>query len=335
MTNLIINQQESNLPLVSVLVITYNHEGFIEQCLDGIFSQDYPNIELLIRDDGSHDKTRDKIEGYFFSHQGKISNIFKNFETENIGVVRSLNSLLDHVKGNYICLCSGDDFYSPGKIRKQVEFFQLLPTEYGVVYGDLHVIDLEGNVVHPSFYQWHLSGDHPPQGDIFRHFIWFNPIHPMSVLVRREVIDQVGRFDEKLCFEDWDIGMRWARNCKFHYHNDIVGSYRKYTGQMTDVFWADDEKHARILQTSFMLLSKHIDLPAYKDEILKSQSGVLMSQLSGKHFARKEGMQNALFLLRNKRSLRHSAIFILIFFNIGRFSISLLKKAKTFLKKGK
>jgi glycosyltransferase involved in cell wall biosynthesis len=324
---------QSGVPLVSVLIITFNHEKYIEKCLESIFSQDYSNLEILIRDDLSVDNTRSIIIKYLKQSEQRVTKVHVDFYEENIGVVRSLNRLLTQVKGSFFCLCSGDDFYHPGRIKRQVEVLSGLPDSFGVVYGDLTVVDFNGQVTFPSFYEWHLCGKYPPCGDIFHEFIWSNPIHPMSVMVRKSLMDVVGKFDENLIFEDWDMGMRWARISQFFYHGNFVGSYRKHNGQMTDLFWTNPEKYSGILRSSFSLLEKHLDLDSYRNEILRSLSGVLLEQITNKSVPWKEGVRNAFVILKRRINIRFLSITLLAFFNFWNISPVMLNKIKPAISK--
>lgn len=112
--------------LVSISCITYNHEPYIRECLDGFIMQktDFA-FEVLIHDDASTDKTADIIREY----EAKFPNLIKPiYQTENqfSKKVGSINAKFNYprAKGKYIALCEGDDYWTdPLKLQKQVDFF--------------------------------------------------------------------------------------------------------------------------------------------------------------------------------------------------------------------
>lgn len=116
-----------NQPLVSISCITYNHELFIRQCLDGFIVQECDfDFEILIHDDASTDGTQEIIKEY----QEKYPDIIKPiFQTENqySKGVRGINPRFNYPRaiGKYIALCEGDDYWTdPLKLQKQVDFLE-------------------------------------------------------------------------------------------------------------------------------------------------------------------------------------------------------------------
>jgi glycosyltransferase involved in cell wall biosynthesis len=110
-------------PLVSVCMITYNHELFISQAIEGVLMQQcsYP-IELVIGEDCSEDKTRLICRKYASNH----SNIRLLPTETNMGMLRNFVRTLQACSGKYIALCEGDDYWSdPMKLHKQVNFMEI------------------------------------------------------------------------------------------------------------------------------------------------------------------------------------------------------------------
>lgn len=98
-------------PLISVCIITYNHEEFIMDCLEGVFRQDYPNIEVIISNDCSVDKTHQLISD-FISNNMREGIVFRYFNQEkNMGISKNFLESLKKCKGEYIAICEGDDFW--------------------------------------------------------------------------------------------------------------------------------------------------------------------------------------------------------------------------------
>lgn len=112
-------------PLVSISCITYNHEPFIRQCLDGFLMQkcDF-EYEILIHDDASTDGTQDIIKEYQDKYPEIVKPIFQ-IENQLSKGVRAINATFNYprAQGKYIALCEGDDYWTdPLKLQKQVDF---------------------------------------------------------------------------------------------------------------------------------------------------------------------------------------------------------------------
>ena len=109
-----------SLPLVSVMVITYNQSKFISKCLDSILSQDYPNFEVIIADDGSTDGTSNILNKYLKKYSGIVK---VKYSKINKGITDNSNLALSFCKGEYIAFTGGDDIFMPRKISKQIDWF--------------------------------------------------------------------------------------------------------------------------------------------------------------------------------------------------------------------
>lgn len=115
-------------PLVSVLICTYNAENFIEPTLSSIVDQTYNNLEILILDNNSQDKTLSLIEN--FKRKDKRIEIFKS--KKNLGAYKGLNFLLERASGDYIAIQDHDDIWFPTKLNKQISFLEKNPSYIGI-----------------------------------------------------------------------------------------------------------------------------------------------------------------------------------------------------------
>jgi glycosyltransferase involved in cell wall biosynthesis len=110
-------------PLVSILLPCYNTEKYLRYSLDSILNQDYKNLEILCINDGSSDSTLD-ILNIYKSKDARI--VIINNET-NLGLIHSLNKALKLVKGEYFARMDADDYSTPDRISKQVNFIDSQP----------------------------------------------------------------------------------------------------------------------------------------------------------------------------------------------------------------
>lgn len=118
---------EDTVPLVSISCITYNHENYIRDAIEGFLMQKttFP-VEILIHDDASTDKTADIIREYENKYPDIIKPIyqFDNKYSKGISVSETYN--FPRARGKYIAMCEGDDYWTdPSKLQKQVDFLEV------------------------------------------------------------------------------------------------------------------------------------------------------------------------------------------------------------------
>ena len=120
---------DKSIPVVSICCVAYNHVHFIRQCLDGFVMQktNFP-FEVLIHDDASTDGTQDIIREYEAKYPDIIKPIYQKENQYSKGVRVSLVYNYSRVRGKYVALCEGDDYWTdPYKLQKQVDFLEAHP----------------------------------------------------------------------------------------------------------------------------------------------------------------------------------------------------------------
>ena len=120
--------------LISIVIPAYNHEKYIEECIESIISQTYKNIELIIINDGSTDLTAEKIQ----SKAKDCKRRFKKFifiDKENEGVSKTLNKGCLKSKGKFIVFCASDDSFTHDAIKTMHDFLKSNP-EYVLAVGN-------------------------------------------------------------------------------------------------------------------------------------------------------------------------------------------------------
>ena len=100
-------------PLVSIVIPVYNGSNYMREAIDSALSQTYPNIEIIVVNDGSTDNTREIA----LSYGDKI----RYFEKENGGVSTALNLAIDNMRGEYFSWLSHDDVYYPNKVKAEID----------------------------------------------------------------------------------------------------------------------------------------------------------------------------------------------------------------------
>src|SRR5690554_2204358 len=134
-------------PLVSVIVLTYNHSAFIERCLSSILDQETDfDFEIIVSDDASIDGTAaiTKRIGHV------VSWIHDDVNEKNLGPARNFQTALSKSKGEFIAFCEGDDFWcDPLKLDKQVKLLQR-DSSASLVYANYGKVDESGKVLENS-----------------------------------------------------------------------------------------------------------------------------------------------------------------------------------------
>lgn len=116
-------------PLVSICCITYNHESYIRETIEGFLMQKtkFP-IEVLIHDDESTDKAADIIREYENKYPDIIKPIYQFDNKYSKGISVSVTYNFPRARGKYIAMCEGDDYWTdPSKLQKQVDFMEVNP----------------------------------------------------------------------------------------------------------------------------------------------------------------------------------------------------------------
>nr|WP_274523321.1 glycosyltransferase family 2 protein [Pseudomonas abietaniphila] len=126
------------MPLVSIIAPCYNAEKYLDVALASIFAQDYPNVEVIIVDDGSTDNSVPLLRAL----QGKYD--FQLYSQVNQGVSAALNHGLQYARGEYVCTPDLDDIMLPSSVRLRAEYLKQHP-EVGCVGALIIYMDSEGN----------------------------------------------------------------------------------------------------------------------------------------------------------------------------------------------
>jgi glycosyltransferase involved in cell wall biosynthesis len=108
------SQIDSHLPLVSVIVPAYNAEEFIGETLNSALSQTYSNIEILVVDDGSQDRTSEVVKAFVQKDERVIL-----LQQANAGVAAARNLAIEKSRGEYIAPLDADDIWYPQKLEKR------------------------------------------------------------------------------------------------------------------------------------------------------------------------------------------------------------------------
>lgn len=230
-------------PLVSVIIPAYNAELFIEETLKSVLAQTYKNIEVIVVDDGSQDRTAEIVNKFI-----EIDQRVKLFTQVNSGVAVARNTGIAKAQGEFIAPIDADDIWYPDNIAKQVECMLASPANVGVVYSWSVYIDETGSLT-GGFCAGNITGN------VYTTLIWQNFIDNASAsLIRRNVLEKVGLYDWQLrqqkaqgC-EDWDLYLRIAEYYEFAVVPEFLVGYRKTPQTMSKDYEQMARSHDLMLQ---------------------------------------------------------------------------------------
>lgn len=219
-------QSSAAWPLVSILVPAYNHERFIERCLDSVLEDPYPAKELIIIDDGSTDGTAERIASWMERHRDVLPIEF--VRRENKGVTATLNELAARAHGQFLRLAASDDYLLPGGLEAQVRYLLAYPHK-GAVIGDSIVVDPDDKKLHDSgMCDLHGANKKLYRSDegIRRAIISEWAVGGSVALIRTSALEAIGRWTEGLRIEDWDFFLRLAARDALGFVDVRVCAYR-------------------------------------------------------------------------------------------------------------
>lgn len=290
-------------PLVSVIVSCYNHEKYIEECILSIVNQTYKNIELIVIDDGSSDNSPVLLEklqkqyGFFLELQ------------PNMGLSKTLNKAIrNYAHGKYLAGSGSDDFLALDRIEKQVRYMELQP-EYAMVCGKAYTVDEDSRIIE-NFSIIDPVVD-PVKSLTFESLIERDPIPSSTVLVKKDVWEESGGYNENTVVEDLDLWLKIAYRYKIGYMDDYFVYYRWHGSNMT----ADTVKMCDAVWNVVKSWEHKIDA-AFARKILARRSAISFNILARHH--KKEALEYL------RRSLSYAYLDLFVLTNYLKGSVKLL-----------
>lgn len=218
-------------PLVTVICLCYNHRFFLEEAVESVVKQTYPNIQIILIDDASTDGSIAVLEK-LAAHNSTIELILLE---QNVGNCKAFNKAFAKARGEYVIDFATDDVLLPDRILHQVNFFKKLGPDYGAVFTDAVYIDESGNFLydHVDNLRRKKLITTMPQGDVYADVISRYFISSPTMLIRREVLDSLNGYDEELAYEDFDLWVRSARNYKYAFLDEKLTKVRRSEKSMS------------------------------------------------------------------------------------------------------
>jgi glycosyltransferase involved in cell wall biosynthesis len=262
-------------PLISIILPVFNGEKYLGEAIDSILCQSCTDFELILVNDGSTDRTAEIISRYEDSRIVCLNN------TENIGLVRSLNIGLKIVRGTYIARMDADDVSHGDRLRQQLDFIENNPA-IGVLGTAMHQVDETGE-------PFQLLEPPTEHALIAWKMLFECPVFHPTVLMRRTAIEAAGGYDPGFRHvEDIDLWTRMLATTQFanlpvplyrrRWHKDsICNVHREYQRERTvavKIRYAGQSLGVTIGKSEYeMMAVGHMESPAmYAPEMVKSAS---------------------------------------------------------------
>lgn len=212
-------QGGTDAPRVSVLIPVFNQEAFVAEAIRSAQDQSFPDIEILVHDDGSTDRTVEIVKALARDD----ARIRLTASDRNQGVAHARNRLIEEARGAYICWIDADDMMAAGKVAAQCAFLDANPGVDAVATG-LRPIDGRGAALE-------AGGLRRPRGAGQRIFI--PPFATVTIMYRREALARAFPLRPFKDGSDFDLVLRVARRGEIAFMADALYIRRYHEGQMS------------------------------------------------------------------------------------------------------
>lgn len=208
-------------PRVSVIMPVYNTEKFVKRAIDSILGQTFQDLELIVVDDGSTDRSREIIGSYASDPRVRIV-----FNETNLGESGARNRAIPLAQGEFIAMMDSDDYSMPERLRKQVAFLDAHP-EISFCGTWYDVVDEQGKLLR----HWTAPADHPT---IMASFFFANRIGHNTIMMRRKEFMDAGEwYTPGHHAADFDLWVRLIRKMRFANIPEPCVLWTVWSGQMS------------------------------------------------------------------------------------------------------
>ncbi|MFB3167772.1 glycosyltransferase [Neobacillus sp. 179-C4.2 HS] len=235
-------------PKVSIIIPFYNCQ-YVDQAINSALNQTYPNIEIIVVDDGSTIYT-EKITPFL----GKITYLKK----ENGGTATALNYGIRSATGEYIAWLSSDDYFLPHKISRQISF--MLNRNAEASFTNYDIIDKNNKVIIP--WACYRISD---LKQIYKAFLTFNinPVNGCTVVMKKDLFDRIGYFNPYHRYtHDYEMWLRLlVKGHQLHFLDEVLVKFRQHEESGTNKFQLKMRKELAEIEMYYRpLLLKYIEL---------------------------------------------------------------------------
>lgn len=209
--------------MVEILMATYNGERYLSEQIESILNQSYKDWKLLVRDDGSKDRTLDILKLYKAKYPKKIT--LMEDKKGGLRAKENFLELLRQSKSDYIMFCDQDDVWLPNKIEVTLEKMKKVENGPTLIHTDLKVVDKELNLISDSMWRYQKLS---PERKEYNFLIVQNNITGCTMMINRELAKlSIGEFPNGL-MHDWIIGIVASLKGTIDYVEERTILYRQH-----------------------------------------------------------------------------------------------------------
>lgn len=225
---------QEKFPFISIVIPTFNRKDRIELAIESVLGQTFQNFELIVVDDGSTDNTAEVVQAYV--------NQVKYFYQSHQGVSAARNFGIEKAKGYYICFLDSDDEWLRNKLETQVQLIRSKP-QVEICYTD-EIWIRNGVRVNPKKIHQKYSGW------IYQRCLPLCIISPSSVMIQRNIFNQLGMFDpEMIVCEDYDLWLRISHHYPITFiPQQLIVKKGGHEDQLSGKFWGMDRYRVKAME---------------------------------------------------------------------------------------
>ncbi len=240
-----------NVPLVSIVIPTFNRALLLKRAVSSILKQTYQNFEVIVVDDCSSDSTELVLNNF----QDKRIKYIRH--EKNMGAVVARNTGIRVAKGDFIAFQDSDDEWLPDKLEKQVKAFVSASANVGVVYTSYRLIGDSEVTVYP-----HL-GEAKTEGNIHEALLKTNFVGTPTAMVRKACFEKFGLFDNLPRLQEWALWLKISTEYDFKHVNEILVNAYVQPNSISSNLPALIKARIYLLQTYFTEISKNSSLLSF------------------------------------------------------------------------
>jgi glycosyltransferase involved in cell wall biosynthesis len=220
--------------MTSVIIPTFNRAAFLREAIGSVLAQTEKDFELIVVDDGSTDRTRELVVEY--------GDRVRYFFQSNAGVSAARNLGIRHARGKFITFLDSDDLWLPKKLARQLQWMAAHPSLMLCYTDEIWIrrgVRVNQKLIHAKSGGW-----------IYPLCLPRCIISPSSVLMRRELFEAVGLFDEQLpVCEDYDLWLRIATRFEVGYIAEpLIVKRGGHPDQLSHREWGNDRYRVAALR---------------------------------------------------------------------------------------
>jgi alpha-1,3-rhamnosyltransferase len=241
-----VKDPETNMPLVTIVIPSFNHESYIEDCVKSVCNQSYSPLQVIVIDDGSSDGSPEILSNL------KASYDFELIVQKNMGLATTLNTALSLAKGEYFCMMGSDDIMLPNKTATQLDYMRR-NNDVAVCGGNVEYIDEEG--IRLPRHEKKLAERKLDFEDLFTNK---KPaIAAPTSMFMTSILKDLNGFDASSRLEDFPLWLKMTNTgYKMGAVSDVVLQYRKHN--------SNTSKNIRLMTESVLdAYSPYSDHSAY------------------------------------------------------------------------